>query len=98
MGKRDWRIEVARWRDSGLSQSEYCRRNGMSPSSFHLHVKKLTNPEFKNHENADPEARRGFVRVGDYIELELADGVVARIPAREEMLKLLLKSSREGSI
>ena len=94
MAKRDWNSEVQQWQSSGLSQSEYCRRRAMSPSSFHTHVKKLNKPELKNHENAYQNPKQGFVRVGDYIELELNNGVIARIPAKEEMLKLILKNSQ----
>lgn len=34
-GKREqWSARVAQWRDSGLSQTAYCREHGLSVSSF----------------------------------------------------------------
>ena len=32
--RRYWRAQVEAWRGSGLSQVEYCRRQGLSPTAF----------------------------------------------------------------
>lgn len=29
-----WQLHVERWRRSGLSQAEYCRRNDLNPNTF----------------------------------------------------------------
>jgi hypothetical protein len=35
--KRIWEDHLREWRSSGLSQAEYCRRNGLSVKSFGYH-------------------------------------------------------------
>ena len=42
---RQWKVLLAEWQDSGLSQREFCRRRGLSFSRFHYWRHKM-NREF----------------------------------------------------
>lgn len=90
MRKRAWVALVEEWRSSGLSQSEFCRRKGITASTFHHHVTKSV-----HRVNAKPGINETFVRLGEFIEIELPGGMLARIPASACMLKILLESSGE---
>ncbi len=39
--RRQWEGHMTRWRDSGLTQAEYCRRNELKWSKFHYWRKRL---------------------------------------------------------
>ena len=43
----DWPRHVASWKQSSLSQSAYCRREGISNKKFHYHLHRLRNEEYK---------------------------------------------------
>ena len=42
-----WATHVESWRQSGLSQSAYCRQEGISNKKFHYHLHRLRNEECK---------------------------------------------------
>jgi hypothetical protein len=42
-----WQEHITGWRASGLSQADYCRRHGISKSTFWLWKRKLTAPKSK---------------------------------------------------
>lgn len=42
-----WPKQVASWKESGLSQSAYCRQAGISNKRFHYHMQRLTKDEGK---------------------------------------------------
>lgn len=39
--RRQWQEHIEQWRSSGLTQKEYCRRNGFRCSTFHYWRKHL---------------------------------------------------------
>ena len=41
--KRFWQVHIRAWSKSGLSQNEYCRRNGLRPNQFCYWKKKIKN-------------------------------------------------------
>ena len=42
-----WATHVESWRQSGLSQSAYCRQEGINNKKFHYHLHRLRNEEYK---------------------------------------------------
>ena len=57
--ERQWQGQFARWRESGLSQSEYCREQGLSRHQFRYWRRKLEPGQIKRrHRQAS-----GFVPV-----------------------------------
>ena len=76
MRKRiDWDRLVKRWRTSGLTQAEFCRREQVSLKSFH-HQKQQREGKVVREEFV--ELTRGpQIRT---LELVVGDGVVIRIP------------------
>lgn len=42
-----WPKQVASWKESGLSQSAYCRQVGINNKRFHYHMQRLTKDEGK---------------------------------------------------
>ena len=40
-----WSAHIEAWRQSGVSQAEYCRRNGINNHQFGYWKKKFTNKE-----------------------------------------------------
>lgn len=71
MEKRDWQELVEEWRSSGLSRSEFCRRKGISASSFHPHVVKS---RLSQSSKPKPDSKQTFIRLGEFIEIELPGG------------------------
>jgi hypothetical protein len=52
-----WAAHLANWQASGLTQTEYCRRENIDPNSFSNWKRKLC-------ETSKPEADPGFVELG----------------------------------
>jgi hypothetical protein len=42
-----WPKQVASWKESGLSQSAYCRQAGINNKRFHYHMQRLRKDEGK---------------------------------------------------
>jgi len=43
--RRQWQEHIEQWQSSGLTQKEYCRRNGFKWSTFHYWRKRLATSE-----------------------------------------------------
>lgn len=50
---RYWGAQVAQWRESGLSQAEYCRRMDLSKSSFGYWRRRLAQAEKNSGQRAE---------------------------------------------
>lgn len=78
-----WLEKVQEYKLSGKSMSEYCRSQGISPSTFDHWKRKLINVEV--------DKGAGFIKLSaksDLVELELERGV--KIKVSEENLKKVL--------
>ena len=71
---------MSAWQRSGVSIAEYCRREGLSSSTFEYWRRQLEN--------------KSFVRVGamPQIELTLQNGMMLRIPVDAATLKAVLEA------
>lgn len=88
MNESDWKQVFADWERSGLSQAEYCRQRQLSVTKFGYWRRRLSRKD---------ESSGTFIELsgrtrGERLELELANGVVIRVPRgfeRETLRKLL---------
>jgi len=39
--RHDWTMHIKKWQESGLSQSEYCRQNGLNDRAFSYNYNKM---------------------------------------------------------
>lgn len=82
MTKRDWTAIVSEFKASGLSQSEFARRNGLSGTTLSKYV---------------CEDRRdcGFVRLdgsdSQKLEVELKNGTIVRLPLSSAAAQKILE-------
>jgi transcriptional regulator with XRE-family HTH domain len=71
MSKKDWAAIVSEFKSSGLNQSEFARRNGLSGTTLSKYV-------------CEERRGSGFVRIGggasQQLEVELKNGTVVRLP------------------
>lgn len=92
---RFWQRHLQRWRQSGCSQAEYCRRHHLSAPAFGWWKRRLSAPRSP----AEPAARNRIpaTEKGSFVELTLggregaavADGVVYEIAlSRQRCLRL----------
>ena len=64
----DWKAVISDWEESGLSQSEYCKRSGIIESKFSYWKRKLL---------SSPIKQSNFIAVGkDSSRIELSVGKV----------------------
>ena len=99
-----WQERLARWRQSGLSISEFCRREGVSPPSFYQWRKRLGTgpgvhrgrtvgrPVFLPVEIANAAEGSSRPAINDsaeaLVEITLQRGVMVRIGARVDESRL----------
>ena len=84
-----WRRRLARWRQSGLSLAEFCRREDVSPASFYAWRKRLAKSGKTNAHARQAPPRPLFVpveldlaeRSDGGVQIELPGGAVVRLPA-----------------
>lgn len=72
--KRDWKSIVGDWKESGLTQSEYCRKHGLSGSALSVNARKYKPTTFQMSnfiELAAPDHERIEIVVGDRIKVRL---------------------------
>ena len=62
-GMAFWRVHIERWRESGVTQAEYCRQNDLKPSRFYVWKSRVEQAEKKERRAAAREARNGFVEL-----------------------------------
>lgn len=75
-----WQTHLDNWKQSGLSRREYCRRNGLSPSSFSsgckgLSVKAKEPIDFIAVNNPLHEEKRSINSANSILKLLLPNGV-----------------------
>ena len=81
--RRQWQEHIKQWRSSGLTQKEYCRRNGFRWSTFHYWRKRLESSEaavtlvqLPVGFNGDGSAAPGYglrLLLGDRYKIEIGD-------------------------
>lgn len=89
----DWIKTVAEYHKSGLSGSEFARRNKISLSSFFYHLdksKKLAKQTAKSKPKTNGHARNGFIDLtaSPMIEIETKSGAIIRLPQSIDAAKL----------
>lgn len=60
----EWRLRIAEWRSSELTQARYCRENGLALATFRYWKRRVT----------EPAERQRFVRMAGTRKLRLARG------------------------
>lgn len=75
-----WQTHMDNWKQSGLSRREYCRRNGLSPSSFSSGSKGLSAKakepiDFIAVNNPFHEEKRSINSANSILQLLLPNGV-----------------------
>jgi len=84
-----WRSHVSNWEESGLSQTEYCRRNNIPFSSFGNWKTKLS--EIQPDEALFVEVEHSLMPVHEkHIEVVTTDGIVVRL--RESIQRETLRN------
>lgn len=94
----DWPTVVAKFRASGLSQSEFARQNNMNGPTLSAGLIRLKKSGKKSHKmNGRANGHsNGFVQVGAPHMIELATAKGVTIKVRENIEPAVLRSLVEG--
>lgn len=88
-----WRDQVTHWQESGLSQSEYCRQQGLNPRSLSRWSRELIRKSDKKAPSFDtpksPSQRRH--RTPSFVEIQAGD---ISIKESREYIELILEGMR----
>ena len=77
--KSHWQQHINQWRDSKLSQAQYCKNNGLKENAFSYHKGKLAGDRKTN--SLEPVKAKGFIKLP-----------VTELPSRQTQLTLHLMS------
>lgn len=84
-----WRGQIEGQVASGLSARQWCRREQLSEPSFYAWRRKLAQRDQDRSAPDSPPARNGFLPIRltsfatSHVELQLASGLMIRVPAQE---------------
>jgi hypothetical protein len=76
----DWPEWVERWRSSGLSQREFCRRHGLAMATFNRRVKALLGESVPSCRASQPS-----VEAAGWLEVRLSPSGVRRMDESESL-------------
>jgi hypothetical protein len=89
---RFWARHLHRWKQSGLSQTQYCRQHQLSAPAFGWWKRQLATAQTRG--NAATSPRQVHAKGGSFVELTRADGGIPA-PADEVVYEIVLPGRRQ---
>ena len=80
-----WKSLIEQWRQSGQTQSEFCKRHDLKTHQLSYWIRRLDLATAKS-TNVDTENRSEFVQAQIIPEASKATGLVVRLPSGVELI------------
>jgi len=84
-----WEAQVSAWKDSGLSQAQYCRQNDLPLSRFYGWKAKLEPKNFVSVKITEEPEQQFISNRVDKMTIQLPNGIELHIPSNLSIESLL---------